>query len=84
MIEFEVNSIVLSTAPIIIGLVQLLKGFNIDSKWIPLVALALGVTSGILFAGVNVIGIVSGIVASLSAMGLYSGVKTSLNNKQNP
>ena len=65
---------------LIIGLAEIAKGFEIQNRWIPLVDLALGLTSGIFvyhfvyyydFIPSAVIGIFLG----LSACGLFSGYK---------
>lgn len=65
---------------IIIGLAEVIKRLGLDSKFIPLVDLAIGITSGLLvytlYQGFGVIeGIMLGVACGLSACGLFSGVK---------
>lgn len=65
---------------LIIGLAELIKDLGIEKRWIPLVDLALGLTSGIFVYGIAqgqglLNGIVLGIALGLSACGLFSGFK---------
>ena len=63
---------------IIIGIGQVLKAIGLNGKWMPLVAIALGL---ILNFGGKFVGaanwelVVSGIVIGLTSVGLYSSVK---------
>ena len=65
--------------PIIIGVVQAIKNVGLSSKWAPLLSVALGLVFfffwGDLGTGENLF---TGLIAGLSAAGLYSGVKASL------
>lgn len=68
---------------LIIGLAELIKGLGLEKRWIPLVDLALGLTSGICIYGIAqgqgiLNGIVLGIALGLSACGLFSGYKNLL------
>lgn len=65
---------------LIIGLAELIKDLGIEKRWIPLVDLALGLTSGIFVYGIAqgqglLNGIALGIALGLSACGLFSGFK---------
>ena len=65
---------------LIIGIAELVKKIGLDSKWIPLVDLGLGLASGIgvygFALGYGVVnGIMVGLALGLSACGLFSGVK---------
>ena len=71
----------IALAAIVVGIVEIIKGLGINSKVIPIIALAVGI--GVMFlAGVLVDitsvreQIVVGLILGLSAMGLYSGGKT--------
>jgi hypothetical protein len=59
------NDIVFGIAiiPLIVGLVQMVKGLGLDARYAPVASVALGVGGGIL----------TGIAFGLSASGLYSG-----------
>ncbi len=63
--------------PVIVGLVQAAKNAGLRIKYAPLLAIGLGIafftTLGDLSLPQNLL---SGIVAGLTAAGLYSGVKT--------
>ena len=69
---------------IIIAIGQLLKRFGLETKWMPLIAIALGL---ILNFGGKVVGAanwelaVSGIVIGLTAVGLYSATKNTIELK---
>ena len=71
---------------LIMGLAEVIKRIGLNKRWIPLVDLALGVVSGIAVYGkalnygyVN--GMILGIAMGLSACGLFSGIKNTLEVK---
>jgi len=63
--------------PLVIGLAEVIKKIGLNSKFIPLVNLILGLIAGIIFLNPGDIkaGIIQGLFIGLSASGLYSGVK---------
>ncbi len=65
-------------APIVIGLVQVLKIAGLPVKWAPLCAVCLGAILGFVFhtTGNLVYDILAGVIAGLAGSGLYSGTKT--------
>jgi hypothetical protein len=66
--------------PIIVGLVALTKLY-IDSRWAPLIAVTVGIILSIFFSGLAISwAVLLGLLAGLSAAGLYSGVKTTAGN----
>lgn len=65
---------------LIIGIAELIKRAGLKTRYIPLVDLALGLTSGICVFGIMLghgaaQGAVVGIALGLSACGLFSGIK---------
>lgn len=65
---------------LIIGLAEIIKRLGLDSKYIPLVDVGLGLVSGVcvfsLALGFTIMeGIVLGLALGLSACGLFSGIK---------
>lgn len=62
---------------IIMGIAQVAKGLSLNSKFIPILDIALGIILGIVFfAGQGIqYGIVIGIILGLEACGLFSGGK---------
>ena len=69
-----------SQLALIIGVADIVKGFGVESRWIPLVDLALGLMSGIfvyhfVFYYGFIQSAVIGIALGLSACGLFSGYK---------
>ena len=65
---------------IIIGLAEIVKRFGLNTKYIPLVDIGLGLVSGILVYGIVleygiIQGLLIGLFMGLSACGLFSGVK---------
>ena len=69
-----------SQVALIIGLVEVIKKIGCPSKWLPLIDVALGIISGIAVYGTSdiVMSIMTGIAIGLSACGLFSGVKNTL------
>lgn len=74
--------------PVIIGLVQLAKiTFNLSSRFAPIVAVGLGIVGGVVShaTGVHDRSVLEagflGLLAGLTACGLYSATKTTVSNK---
>lgn len=65
-----------SFIPVIVALVQIVKQFAIDAKWMPLIAVVLGIIFAGISLGFEAGSIVTGIIWGLSAVGLYSGGKS--------
>lgn len=63
---------------IIIGLVEVIKQVGLPTKFLPLLAVALGVGASFIpsFSIYGGVDIVQGIVAGLSAVGLYAGTRS--------
>ncbi len=69
---------------LIMALAEVIKRIGLDSRWIPLVDLGLGIVAGLAVytghLGYSVVeGIIVGIACGLSACGLFSGVKNVLD-----
>ena len=72
---------------VIIGLAEIIKRLGLDNRFIPLVDLCLGIISGIFVYGHLLEygieqGIILGIALGLSACGLFSGVKNTLEREE--
>lgn len=68
---------------LIVGLAEIVKGFGIEKRWIPLIDLGLGIISGIFvyhiyFGNDTVVSVIIGVALGLSACGLFSGIKNIL------
>lgn len=68
---------------VIIGLAEIIKRVGVESKYIPVIDLALGLVSGVFVYGFILEygiaqGIILGIALGLSACGLFSGIKNTL------
>lgn len=72
---FAMSPIVLSVIPLIVALVQVAKTLGLASKWSPVLSILLGVGLLALVADTLPVMIIGGILAGLSASGLYSGTK---------
>ncbi|RDW14974.1 hypothetical protein [Oceanobacillus chungangensis] len=75
---FEIYDVVL--IPLIIGLVQLLRTVGLNKKYLPLASLIFGLAGGIFYMYPEDLkgGIIVGLMLGLSASGLYSGTKNTL------
>lgn len=64
--------------PVITGLIQAFKNVGLPKKFSPLVSLGLGILAGVFYIEPNDLlgGILTGLVAGLSASGLYNQAKT--------
>lgn len=66
---------------VIIGICQTMKVFGVPSRWIPLVALFLGVALSFLAGGASWAQLFSGVILGLSSAGLFSGFKATVLDK---
>lgn len=77
----ELDYFGIAIVPLLIGILEVFKKLGLSEKYIPITSLVLGIGIGIsLFAGGDIkAGIVQGAFIGLSAVGLYSGTKNTLN-----
>jgi hypothetical protein len=69
----------LAGIPLVIGLVEVVKGFGLATMWQPVVAIAFGLIINIAIAfslSTNILlSVLFGLITGLAASGLYSGSK---------
>ncbi len=61
------------------GLTEAVKRAGLDSRYAPIFAIVLGLVCTYFFVGKSPETLMQGLVASLTASGLYSGIKTTLS-----
>ncbi len=64
--------------PFIVGVTQALKKAGLATRYAPLMSVLLGGIAGYLYIFQSTTGVLFGIVAGLSACGLWSGTKTTI------
>lgn len=64
--------------PVLVGVVEVVKKAGLSTRYVPAVALLLGLIVGIAIDGVTVSAAITGLMYGLSACGLYSGTKATL------
>ena len=76
MLEYAGVAIV----PLLIGILEVLKKIGLREKYVPVFSVILGIGIGIsLFADGDIkTGVIKGIFIGLSAVGLYSGTKNTI------
>lgn len=67
--------------PVLVGVLEVFKKIGLPVKYVPLVSLLLGVIGSLSVSGLGVEQVIQGFVFGLSACGLYSGTKTTLENE---
>ena len=72
---------------LIIGLAQLVKNLGLNTKYIPLVDVLLGLVSGLVVYGLEMKlgllrGFMIGLAIGLSACGLFSGIKNVIEKRE--
>lgn len=74
--EVQLSAVGLAMIPIVMALVSVAKLY-VDSRYAPLISLALGIAGALLIPSVSLFGsaLLGGIVIGLSASGAYSGAK---------
>lgn len=70
----------IAIVPLLIGLLEVFKKLGLNDKYVPIFSVVLGIGTGIaLFSeGDLATGIIQGTFIGLSAVGLYSGTKNTL------
>ena len=63
--------------PVVLGVTEVFKRVGMTSRFAPLLSLLLGIGGGFLLGGFTTVAALQGIIAGLSACGLWSGVKAS-------
>jgi hypothetical protein len=80
--EFQAYDIAL--IPIVVAIVGIISALGIPSKYLPICSIILGVLIGVVYVAPEAPqqAILSGIVIGLSAIGVHSGVKNTINKPQ--
>ena len=63
--------------PLVIGVTQVIKRVGLSSRHTPLFSLVLGIAGATLIMGVGQDAVVQGLIAGLTACGLWSSVRAS-------
>lgn len=65
--------------PLVVGIIEAFKQIGLGARFAPVAALALGVLGAVLLGGgFDTTSLFQGVLAGLSASGLYSGVRTTM------
>lgn len=73
---FTISPLVVAVVPLIVALVHIAKTLGLPSKFAPVMSLAFGVGILALLRQDLATTIISGLIAGLTASGLWSGVKS--------
>jgi hypothetical protein len=66
---------------LVAGICQAIKFAGLQSRFVPLLSVVLGIAGAFVFDGVNFLSTGAGVILGLSTSGLYDVVKTSILNK---
>lgn len=72
---FEFSPLIVAIVPLVLGLVAVVKGVGLPSKYAPVASIAFGIGLVALTSVAWQAVIVQGIIAGLAASGLFSGTK---------
>ncbi|MBS4209453.1 hypothetical protein [Bacillus sp. FJAT-50079] len=77
---FEIYDVVL--IPLIMGIVEMFKKAGVNKKYLPFIALAIGIIIGVVYVAAMdwKQGVLVGMMLGLSASGLYSGAKSTMKS----
>lgn len=81
--SMEYSAYDIALIPVIISLVEVFGRFGVPSRFLPAVALALGLLGGLIYIapGDPKRGVLTGLVMGLSAVGTYSGIKNTIKRR---
>ena len=68
-----------SLMAIVMGVVQVIKQLKINDRFIPVLALLVGIGASVLFFGITGGAVLQGLVMGLATMGLWSGTRKTVN-----
>lgn len=74
----EVSTQFLILVPIVLGLTEAVNIAGLAKRWSALLAILLGILGAFLIAGYGTGSVIGGIIAGLTAAGLWSGTKATL------
>lgn len=76
----ELTYVGIPIVALLIGILEVLKKTGLNPKYIPITSLVLGIIGGIVLFGDGDMtgGVVTGLFMGLSAIGVYSGTKNTL------
>lgn len=66
---------------VIIGLCEAIKYAGLNTRWIPLIAIILGLVGSILLGGLNWLAVFAGLITAFTASGIFSAFKATILNK---
>lgn len=78
---FEIHNVLL--IPLIMGLVEAIKRAGVSKQFLPLISIAIGITIGVVYLTEFDLkqGVLVGTILGLSASGLYSGTKNTMERE---
>lgn len=77
----ELTTITATATALTVAMVQIIKGFNIDRRLLPVVALVCGIlATALVDQSFTPTVILNGVISGLSAMGLWTGSKVVLGS----
>lgn len=68
----------LMVIPVIVGVLEVIKRTGLDTRYVPALSLLLGAAVSVALEGITVPAVLQGLMYGLSACGLYSGTKATL------
>lgn len=66
---------------VILGLCEAVKYAGLNTRWIPLIAIILGIIGAFFLGGANWLSMLAGLVSAFTASGIFSGFKKTILNK---
>ena len=75
----EISTSYMVLIPLVIGVVQVIKIAGLSKRYVPLASVILGAVGAIFLGGFDSTSLVQGVIAGLSASGLWSGGKAVLD-----
>ena len=74
----EISTEYIVLIPLIVGVVQVIKTTGLSARYLPIASLVLGIIGAVFLGAFDTTSIVQGLIAGLSASGLWSSVKSTI------
>ena len=72
---FQFGALAAACVPVTLGLAQIVKGLGVSKRFVPLIAIVIGIGLSALAGATWQVSVGQGIIIGLSSMGLWSGSK---------
>lgn len=76
----EISTSYIMLIPLVVGVVQVIKIAGLPKRYLPISSVVLGMVGAIFLGAFDSTSLIQGVIAGLSACGLWSATKSTIDN----